>query len=101
MLHHFLTDQQYQEYLTIIEQDQTTTDLIKTTPQLKEVVLAGVWLSDELKKLNCHPSLLFRIHYTAGQLSYGKDPWQVHQDILEKYKNNQLQWDPEVDLNKN
>lgn len=55
-----------------------------------EVCYAGLYLTEQLQLLNCPDELIVRIQYTAGNISFGKDPWNVHLDILEKYKKNEL-----------
>lgn len=62
----------------------------KNNPIIREVCRAGLFLCSKLEELNCPENLIVRIQWTAGKLSYNKDPWEVHNDILEKYKNNTL-----------
>lgn len=51
----------------------------------REVLYAGLWLAEQLLDLNCSEEDLACIQYTAGQLSYRHDPWEVHIDILNSY----------------
>lgn len=60
------------------------------TPALKELCYAGFYLSEKLKEENCPDELIARIQYTAGQLSFGKDAWDIHIEILENYYNQTL-----------
>lgn len=66
-------------------------------PILKEVIYAGLWLSDRLIELLCPEDIQVRIQYHAGRVSFGRDPWDVHQEILESYKNNTLIFEPDPD----
>jgi len=60
------------------------------SPVIREVCYAGLWLCEELEKLSCPDSLIVRIQFTAGKMSFGKDVWQVHRQFLDDYKNNKL-----------
>jgi hypothetical protein len=60
------------------------------SPIIREVCYAGMWLCEELEKLNCSPELITRIQFTAGGMSFGRDPWAAHQKVLEAYRNNEL-----------
>lgn len=66
-------------------------------PELKETCYAGLYLVEELDKLGCPDELIFRIQFTAGKMSFGKDPWDVSVLILDKYKNNELVFEDEPD----
>lgn len=86
----FITQEDISRWLDSIESDSTIPSEILKSPIIIEVCLAGLWLCEELDKLGCHELITTRIQWTAGKLSYGKDPWEVHQMILEKYKDNSL-----------
>lgn len=88
--HKILTQDQLLEFNKIIDDDQYLSQELKNTPVIREVCLAGLWLSKELEKLNCPQLLIVRIQWTAGNLSFGRDAWEVHQQILQKYKNQEL-----------
>ena len=70
---------------------------VGTLPAFKEVIYAGLWIAEQLDQLGCNPLLITRIQYTAGQLSYSRDPWEVVQEVLKAYKENDLQF--EIDYN--
>lgn len=57
---------------------------------LKEVCYAGLWLAENLALLNCPEDLILRIQFTAGRLSFSRDPWEVSQEILRLYNENEL-----------
>jgi|SRR6185436_2775521 len=85
-----ITEVDIDRWLQNINKDDYVSPLLKIYPSMKEVCLAGLWLCEELKKLGCPNVLICRIQWTAGKLSVGKDAWDVHQDILEDYKNKKL-----------
>lgn len=67
---------------------------------IKEVCYAGQWLSEQLTKLECPDHLIVRIQHAAGGLSFGRDIWETHQMILESYKNDEMEFEPEpLDMN--
>jgi hypothetical protein len=67
-------------------------------PIILEACYAGLWLCEELEKVGCADELIVRIQYTAGQLCYGqKDPWKVHQEMLDAYNKNELEFEIDYD----
>lgn len=90
MSHKFLTDDQVLHFDQVIDQDENIPSFYKQNEVIREVCRCGLWLTDQLTQLNCPDSLIVRIQWTAGRLSFGKDPWKVHQKVLEDYKNNLL-----------
>ena len=86
----FITEEQIIRWSKEIENDKhLPEDLIKS-PVVREVCFSGLWLNDELKKLSCPNDLIFRIQYSAGKASFGKDSWTIHQQFLDGYINNNL-----------
>ena len=73
-------------------------ELYRDSAIIKEVCFAGLYLSEQLELLNCPDELIVRIQFTAGKLSYGHDPWEIHNSILTDYKNNQLTFDLEPSI---
>lgn len=86
-----------EKYDENINNDSLIPQSYKENPTIREVCRAGLWLAEELEKLGCHNILICRIQWTAGKLSFGRNIWEVHEEILEKYKNNTLIF--EEDLN--
>jgi hypothetical protein len=78
------------EYDFNINSDPLMSSEHKNSSDIREACRAGFYLLEQLKKINCHPSLLNKIKWTAGLLSYKKDPWEIHNLVLEKYKDNTL-----------
>jgi len=86
----FINNDDIKRWMKMLEADNQVPKELINTPLVKEVCLAGLWLTEELEKLNCPDVIMFRIQWTAGKLSYGRDPWDIHQEILSQYKNNTL-----------
>lgn len=62
---------------------------------IREVCYAGCWLREELQKLQCPEENIIRIQYTGGAMSFGHDAWEIHQNLLKLYKNNELEFEIE------
>ena len=63
---------------------------------IREVCYAGAWIADELERLMCPDEYIARIRYTVGNLSFGRDPWEVAARLLRQYKNNELEFEVEA-----
>jgi hypothetical protein len=86
----FITNEDIIRWSNYIEEDKfTPPDLLKSAI-IREVCYSGLWLSEQLEKLQCPDSIIVRIQWTAGKLSYGRDPWEVHQEMLKQYQDNTL-----------
>ena len=92
----FVTSDDIKRWDDNIDNDPNLIDDIKNEPIIRELCYAGLYLSEQLDKLECPPEFIFRIQYSAGRASFGHDPWEVHQKFLESYKLNEL--DFEIDL---
>ena len=88
----FVTDEDILRWSEIIDQDPNVPALLVASEVIREVCYAGLWLCEELDKLGCPDEMISRIQYTCGKLSFGRDTWEVHQKVLEEYKNNQLEF---------
>jgi len=51
----------------------------------KEVLYCGLWLHEQLYALGCDQETIDKLQYTAGSLSYGFNPWNIHQVTLAAY----------------
>jgi hypothetical protein len=91
----FVCQSDIERWDEIIESDEYMPKKFADSPELKEVVFAGIWLAEELIKLDCPDSLLVRIQYTAGMISFGRDPWDISQMLLDGYKKGELDIEPE------
>jgi len=86
----FISAEDISRWSKEIDNDDRLPKGLIESPIIREVCFAGLWLCEELEKLSCPDSLIIRIQFTAGRMSFGKDAWQVHQQILNGYKNNEL-----------
>jgi hypothetical protein len=93
----FITNEDIARWSKEIDNDKSLPPGLVKSPVIREVCFAGLWLSEQLSSLGCPDSLIVRIQYTAGKVSFGKDAWTIHQQFLEGYKNNTLDFatDPE------
>lgn len=97
----FVTENDILRWDIIIDNDPLLPKSLATSPTIREVCYAGLWLWDELEKLDCPEFVIVRIQDTAGKLSFGRDTWDVSAKLLESYKNNELVFeeDPDADIN--
>lgn len=51
----------------------------------REVLYAGLWMTEHLLDFGCPEEYIARLQFTAGQLSRNHDPWEVHQKMLDSY----------------
>lgn len=84
-----VTDEMIEEWNNVLENDEMIIQLLEM-PGARETLLAGMWLFEKLLERNCPENFVVQLQYTAGKLSYGNDPWEVHQKILDAYDNNKL-----------
>lgn len=89
----FISEEDIIRWTKNIETDQNIPKYVLKQDSIKEVCFAGLYLAEELTKLNCPEDLVFRIQYTAGKMSFGKDPWEVSIMILNKFKDNTLEFE--------
>jgi hypothetical protein len=91
----FITNEDISRWSENLDNDENLSEALRQNPVIREVCYAGIWLYEELEKLLCPPEMITRIQYTAGKLSFGRDPWVVHQEMVQAYQDNTL--DYEVD----
>lgn len=93
----FVTNEDIARWSDNIDNDPHATHILKlfsNSPILREVMYAGLWMAEELDKLGCHRILITRLQFSTGRLCFGQpDPWQVHQEVLEAYKNNDIEFE--------
>jgi hypothetical protein len=97
----FVTENDILRWDNIINNDPLMPEALATVPTIREVCYAGLWLCDELSKLECPNFVIVRIQDTAGRLSFGRDTWDVSTKLLESYKNNELVFEEDPDNDKN
>lgn len=86
----FVSEDDIIRWADMIDNDDTIPDEVKNTEVIREVCYSGFWLVEQLFDLDCPTSMVTRIQWTAGKLSFGKNPWDVHSKILQDYKDNSL-----------
>lgn len=85
---------------TQLENDLLIPKSIIEVPLLREVCYAGYWLAEQLHELKCPEDLIVRIQHAAGGLSFGRDIWETHQMVLNSFRNDEIQIEPEpFDMN--
>jgi hypothetical protein len=95
----FITQQDIERFDANLDADPNVSSLLKNVPEIREVCYSGIWIGEELGKLECPEVLITRIQFTAGRLSFGNDCWKIHQDILEDYKIGKLNVELDGQLN--
>ncbi len=97
-----VTNEDISRWSEKIDSEQELMGGIGQNPIIREVCYAGQWLVDRLDELNCPDHLIGRIIYTAGRICFGrKDPWEVHQDILQRFIDGTLEYEEEPTENLN
>lgn len=88
-----VTNEDITRWSNNIDSDTNLPAFLVQSPIVREVCYAGLWLVEQLDKLGCPEEYIQRIQFTAGQQSFGRDPWDVHQNMLTEYMNGQLAYD--------
>ena len=89
----FISDKDIARWDLELSHDPIIYQHILTSPILKEVCYAGMWLVEELSKLDCPPETITDLQYSAGKASFGKDIWNIHQEYLSAYRNGRVDYD--------
>lgn len=96
----FITDEDIERWDNNIKKDITlpeaVAESVSVNPILREAMYAGLWLGEQLAELECAPEKIMRIQFTAGCLTFGRDIWEVHQEILDDYRNDRIEWEEDV-----
>jgi hypothetical protein len=90
----FISQEHIKRYDIQILLDKIPENILQE-PILIEVIYAGFWLVEELRKLKCPDEYIVRIQYTAAAASFGREPWEIHQYYLEAYIKDDLEFDPD------
>lgn len=93
----YVTEDNILRWDNIIDNDPFIPESLAASPTIREVCYAGLWLWDELEKLECPEFVIVRIQEAAGRLSFGRDTWDVSAKMLENYKNNELVFEEDPD----
>ena len=100
MYNKYVSIEKIREYDENIDNDSNLPQVIKNDPIIREVCRAGLYLAEQLDKLECPDDLIVRIQHAAGGLSFGRDIWETHQAVLKSYINNEIQLESEpLDMN--
>lgn len=94
----FISNVDIDRWSNLIDEDKTASPELYSSPIIREVCYAGLWLVEQLNLLKCPESIIVRIQWTAGRMSFGEDPWEVHQEILCQYKDNTLVFEADDSL---
>jgi hypothetical protein len=90
----FVTNEDIARWSLNIDNDPRVPKFMADMPLIREMMYAGLWMAEELDKLGCSHELIVRLQFSTGALCYGKpDPWEVHQEVLEAYKNNDIEFE--------
>jgi len=91
----FVTDEDIKRWSKELDESPHLDKTMIKSAVIREVCFAGLWLAEQLEKLGCPDSLIIRIQYSAGKVSFGKDVWEIHQQFLDGYTKNELDFEPE------
>lgn len=94
----FVTNDDILRWSENIDSDPSMTSTLTQNPIIREVCYAGLWLCEELEKLGCSEEMIARIQYTAGKLSFGREPWETHQMVLKGYQLNELEFEDDPSM---
>lgn len=94
----YITNEHINRYHQAMEQDPQFPDELFDNPMILEVCYAGCYLAEELETLLCPEELIIRLQFHGGKLSFGRDPWEVHQKLLEDYKNDTLEYEADLSV---
>ena len=97
----FVTEEDIERWQNDLDNDDQLPKTLLASSIIKEVCFAGLWLVEELEKLNCPDDILIRIQWTHGQLSYGRDTWKTAQTLLEGYRKGELIFETDEDEKSN
>ena len=91
----FISKKDIDRWNALITSDKLIPASYKVMPAVMEVCYAGCWLCEKLEDAKCTFDLIARIQYTAAQLSFGRDPWEIHQMIYDQYNSGELEFESE------
>jgi hypothetical protein len=97
----FVSEEDILRWSSNIDNDPSFPKSLAASQTIREVCYAGLWLAEQLDQLACPDFVIVRIQDAAGRLSFGRNPWEVSQELLEKYENNQLVFEEDPDAVQN
>lgn len=96
----YITNEHITRYHQAMKQDPAFPKELFNSPMILEVCYAGCYLAEELAILLCPEELIIRLQFEGGRRSFGRDPWEAHQKLLEDYKNDLLDYEEEPEEQK-
>jgi hypothetical protein len=93
----FVTQEDIDRWSEALDKETLVPKFLTQAPLVREVFYAGYWLGEKLLAAGCSEELAVRIGYLGGQLSFGKNPWQVHQELWDDYINNRMEFETDYD----
>lgn len=92
----FITNEDIARWSENIDNDSKIPSFLKNSAVVREVMLSGLWFAEQLDSLGCPRDRISQLQFTAGRYCFGRDPWQAHQEFLDFYKNNQIEWEEDA-----
>lgn len=89
----FITQEDIDRWSLKIDQDPNISKGLASSDAIREVCYSGQYLVEQLQLLNCPDYLIGQIQFSAGAACFGKDPWEIHLQVLNDYKLGKLQFD--------
>lgn len=74
----------------MINNDTMVPGTLKDQAMIREIMIAGFWLMEQLETLGCEEHLIVQLQYTLGAKSFGANCWVIAQELLTAYKANEL-----------
>ncbi len=93
----FVTQEDIDRWSEIVDNDVNLPKFLTQSPLVREVFYAGLWLGEKLREAGCSEANAVKIGYLGGQLSFGHNPWQVHQELWDDYINNRIEFEIDYD----
>lgn len=97
----FVTNEDLLRWSENIDNDPRIPVGLAQTAIIREVMYAGLWLAEKLEELGCPEFLIPRIQFSAGRASFGRDTWEVCQEMLDLYASNKLEIEEDLKENQN
>lgn len=97
----YISNEDIKRWEKNLKEDKITSPYTRNNPILREVCYANIFLREKLEQLNCPEELILRINFTAGKMSFGRDPWGIAEFLLEKYEKNELVLEPDPNAESN
>lgn len=73
---------EYEKAVDRAMEDPRIPSFMRTLPVMRDVVMSGVWLSDQLFNEGAPEKEVHDVTFAAGQMSVGRDPWACSEKCL-------------------